>query len=80
MAGWGALVSVLSGAAVGGLLEREVELARVDRVFDRVGAGVGAVVVVEGAAGIGKSELLAAVGAGAQARGFGVLRAAGVGV
>jgi DNA-binding CsgD family transcriptional regulator len=48
-----------------------------DRVFDRVGAGVGAAVVVEGVAGIGKSELLAAVCAGAQARGFGVLRARG---
>ena len=70
-------MSVLSGVAVGGLLEREAELARVDLVFDRVGAGVGAVVVVEGPAGIGKSELLAAVGAGAQARGFGVLRARG---
>ena len=33
--------------------------------------------MVEGAAGIGKSELLAAVGAGAQARGFGLLRARG---
>jgi DNA-binding CsgD family transcriptional regulator len=48
-----------------------------DRVFDRVGAGVGAAVVVEGVAGVGKSELLAAVCAGAQARGFGVLRARG---
>ena len=75
-AGWGVLVSVLSGVAVGGLLEREVELARVDRLFDRVGAA-GVVVVVEGVAGIGKSELLAAVRAGAQARGFGVLRARG---
>ena len=69
-------MSVLSGIAVGGLLEREVELARVDRLFDRVGAA-GAVVVVEGVAGIGKSELLAAVRAGGQARGFGVLRARG---
>jgi predicted ATPase len=43
-------------------LEREGELARFDRVFNRVGAGLGAVVVVQGAAGIGKSELLAAVG------------------
>jgi DNA-binding CsgD family transcriptional regulator len=58
-------------------LEREGELARFDRVFDRVGAGLGAVVVVQGAAGIGKSELLAAVGVGAQARGFGLLSARG---
>ncbi|MGO9750905.1 MAG: AAA family ATPase, partial [Solirubrobacteraceae bacterium] len=54
-------------------MEREVELERVGRVFDRVGAGVGAVVVVQGPAGIGKSELLAAVRAAAVARGFGVL-------
>ena len=73
----GALVSVSSGVAVGRLLEREVELAHVDRVFDQVAAGVGAVVVVEGPAGIGKSELLAAARAGAQERGFGVLRARG---
>ena len=58
-------------------MEREGELARFDRVFNRVGAGLGAVVVVQGAAGIGKSELLAAVGAGAQARGFGLLSARG---
>ena len=59
------------------LLEREAELARVNRAFDRVAAGVGSVVVVEGPAGIGKSELLAAVGAGARARRLGVLRARG---
>ena len=74
---WDVIVSVLPGAAVGGLLEREGELARFDRVFNRVAAGLGAVVVVQGAAGIGKSELLAAVGAGAQARGFGLLSARG---
>ena len=75
--GWGVLVSVLSGVAGGGLLERESELEHVGRAFDRIGSGVGAVVVVEGPAGIGKSELLATVGAGAQARGFGVLGARG---
>jgi DNA-binding CsgD family transcriptional regulator len=76
-AGWDVIVSVFPGAAVGGLLEREAELARVDRVFDRVGAGAGGVVIVEGPAGIGKSELLAAVRANAHAHGFGVLRARG---
>ena len=55
------MVSVLPPVAVEGLLEREVELARVDGLLDRAGAGLGAVVVVEGPAGIGKSELLAAV-------------------
>lgn len=59
------------------MLERDAELARADRGFDRLGGGVGSAVVVEGPAGIGKSELLAAVGAAAQARGFGVLRARG---
>jgi predicted ATPase len=57
------------------LLDREAEVARVDRVLDRVAAGVGAVVVVEGPVGIGKSELLAAVRERARARGFGVLGA-----
>jgi DNA-binding CsgD family transcriptional regulator len=71
------MVSVVPPVAVEGLLEREVELARVDGLLDRVGAGVGAVVVVEGPAGIGKSELLAAVRGRAQARGFGLLRARG---
>ncbi len=70
-------VTTLPGVAVWGLLEREVELARMDRLLDQASHGVGAVVVVEGAAGIGKSELLAAVGAGALARGFGVLSARG---
>ena len=71
-------MNVLSGvAATEWLLERDAELARADRVFDRLGGGVGSAVVVEGSAGIGKSELLAAVGAGAHARGFGVLRARG---
>ncbi len=73
----GALVSVSSGLAVGRLLEREVALAHVDRVFGQVAAGVGAVVVVEGPAGIGKSELLAAARAGGRERGFEVLRARG---
>ena len=76
-AAWGELVSVLPGVAVAGLLEREAELARVDRAFDRVSAGAGAVVVVQGPAGIGKSELLAAVRLAAQTRRFGVLGAQG---
>jgi DNA-binding CsgD family transcriptional regulator len=71
------MVSVSSTVATGRLLERDAELARVERAFDRVGVGVGAVVVVEGPAGIGKSELLAAVGAGARGRGLGVLAARG---
>ncbi len=54
-------MSILPRRAGGLLLERDGELARVDYLFDRLGAGVGAVLVVEGPAGIGKSELLAAV-------------------
>ena len=74
---WGALMSVLSGVVVERLLERDAALARVDGAFDQLAAGMGSVVVVEGVAGIGKTELLAAVGAGARARGFGILRARG---
>jgi DNA-binding CsgD family transcriptional regulator len=43
----------------------------------RLHTGTGAVVVVEGPAGIGKSELLEAVGSAARARGLGVLSARG---
>ena len=70
-------MSVLAGAAVGELLEREVELARLERACDCVRGGVGRVVVVEGPAGIGKSELLAVIRASANARGFVVLGARG---
>jgi DNA-binding CsgD family transcriptional regulator len=59
------------------LVERDAELACVDRLLDRASKGVGAVVLVEGPAGIGKSELLAAVRGRAQARGFGLLKGRG---
>ena len=59
------------------LVERGGELARVERLLDQASDGVGAVTIVEGPAGIGKTELLAAARARAQARGFGVLRARG---
>src|SRR5450755_4080957 len=70
-------MSALPGVAGGGVLEREVELARIDGLLARASIGVGGVVVVEGAAGIGKSELLAAVREGGQERGFAVLKARG---
>ena len=70
-------MSGLATRAGGRLLERDGELARVGYLFDRLGARKGAVVVVEGPAGIGKSELLSAVGAEADARGFGALTAQG---
>jgi DNA-binding CsgD family transcriptional regulator len=43
------------------LLERERELAELDRLINEANAGRGRLVLVEGPAGIGKSELLAAV-------------------
>ena len=61
----------------GELLEREFELGLVGGLLDAASGGAGTVVVVEGVAGIGKSALLAAVGAGAQAGGLEVLRARG---
>jgi DNA-binding CsgD family transcriptional regulator len=70
-------MSVSSGAVAGDLLEREDELAAADRALARVAGGVGAVLVLTGPAGIGKSVLFAAVEAAAHARGFGVLRARG---
>ena len=70
-------MNVLPAGRFAGLLERERELARVGRLFGRISAGSGSVVVVEGPAGIGKSELLAAAGEGGQARGLEVLRARG---
>ena len=48
-------------AAVANLLEREPELAELERVLARAGEGEGCAVVIEGAAGIGKTSLLRAV-------------------
>ena len=58
-----------------GLFEREVELERVTHSLNGVGGHTGAVVFVEGAAGMGKSELLATIGGLAASRGLGTLRA-----
>ncbi len=66
-----------AGIAVGGLLERDRELERVAKLIDQASRGVGAVIVVQGVAGIGKSELLAVVRASAASRGFVALRARG---
>ena len=58
-----------------GLIERGAELERVARSLDGVGGHAGAVVFIEGPAGVGKSELLAAVVGLAGRRGLGTLRA-----
>ena len=59
------------------LLERDAELARVSALLAEASVGRGAVVVVGGPAGIGKTELLAAVRERAGERGFRVLAARG---
>ncbi|BCJ39866.1 hypothetical protein GCM10010168_27260 [Actinoplanes ianthinogenes] len=59
------------------LLQRDAELAMLDHRVAQVRSGTGAVIVVEGPAGIGKSSLLAAAGYGAAAAGLRVLSAWG---
>jgi DNA-binding CsgD family transcriptional regulator len=68
---------MLLPVAYPGLVERDSELARVERLLDQAGQGNGAVAVIEGPAGIGKSELLAAVRTRTKSRGFGLLTARG---
>lgn len=57
-------------AADSGILERDGDLDSCSAVLDRVRARAGATVVVEGAAGIGKSELLARICAESAVRGI----------
>jgi DNA-binding CsgD family transcriptional regulator len=59
------------------LLERDAEQARLSALLEKAHAGSGSVVVVSGPAGIGKTELLAAVHRLAGDRGFRSLRARG---
>jgi hypothetical protein len=61
-----------------GLLDRRVERAAVDRVFDRARAGNSAVLVVRGEPGIGKTVLLDYAVRRASASGLRVVRAWGV--
>ena len=56
-----------------GVLERERELAEIERALDAAAAGRGQLLVVEGPSGIGKSTLLEAMRARAGGRGFDVL-------
>ena len=59
------------------LLERDAELARLSALLEQAHAGSGAVVTISGPAGIGKTQLLAAVHRLAGDRGFRSLRARG---
>ena len=59
------------------LLERDAELARLNSLLEKACAGSGAVVTISGPAGIGKTQLLAAVHRLAGDRGFRSLRARG---
>jgi DNA-binding CsgD family transcriptional regulator len=61
----------------GVLLQRDAEMAALDRQLAQARAGTGRLIVVAGPAGIGKSSLLAAAARAAQARGTRVLRAWG---
>ena len=60
-----------------GLLERDGELGLMAALVARVRGGEGALLVVEGQAGVGKTELLRAAGEVGEAEGLCVLRARG---
>ena len=57
------------------LLERDVELAEIERLAERACSGAGVVLVVEGPAGAGKTRLLEAAARSGQANGMRVLEA-----
>src|SRR3954469_3978035 len=69
------VVDGLRGA--GDLLERDAELRLISSLVARAEAGEGGVVVVQGHAGVGKTELLRAAGELGEAAGLRVLRARG---
>jgi DNA-binding CsgD family transcriptional regulator len=66
-----------TGRAAGGLIEREGELSALEGALARAQAGDGRMICVRGAAGIGKSRLLAAASERAAELGMQVLRARG---
>lgn len=70
-------ISATRALAPRGLLERDDELERLLRAVAAAERGDGALAVVEGETGIGKTSLLDAVCAEARERGFSVLRARG---
>lgn len=65
------------GVAAGDLLEREEELAAIQHALDRLEASDGSSLLLSGAAGVGKTALLAEVRGEAQRRGLRLLSAAG---
>ena len=83
--------SQLEGGRLVALLERDVELAQIERLSERACAGAGTLLVVEGPAGAGKTRLVEAAAQAGRARrmrvreasaselerelGFGVVRA-----
>jgi AAA ATPase domain len=64
-------------AATGGLLERDMELQLFSRVIERAERGRGGVVLIEGQAGVGKTELLRVAGSLGEAARLRVLRGRG---
>ena len=62
---------------ISGLLERDRELATLDGALAAAASGSGRMVVLEGAAGVGKTALLDAAGERAAALGLALLRARG---
>ena len=58
------------------LLEREAETAQIGRGLDAAAAGAGGVIVIDGAAGIGKTALMDEAASLAEARGMVVQSAA----
>jgi predicted ATPase len=64
-------------AGAAGLLERDDELAAIERLLDHAVGGAGALLVVEGPAGAGKTRLVEAGAAAGAATGIAVLRASG---
>jgi tetratricopeptide (TPR) repeat protein len=68
---------VAAAAGSGRLLERDVELARLTGLLGEAAAGAGAVAIIEGPAGIGKTALIEAVHGRAADRGVRSLLARG---